>query len=108
MATIRTCKCGGYMNFEYQGSNIVFTCQMCGDRVNGTDSDRNRRTGAYVNKQGIQLRKLLKFATVDPANPRNRKKCPSKGCDAVIVTYVETQGTKKKSYKCPDCMLVFV
>jgi hypothetical protein len=95
------------MDFAYGGSDIIFTCQACGDQMKGTDDDRNRRTGTYIDKRNIQLRKLLKFATIDPVNPRNRKKCPSKGCSCDLVVYVETQGTKKKSYKCPECLTVF-
>ena len=80
---------------------------MCGEQKNGTDEDRNRRTGSHIDTQGIQLRKLLKYATVDPANPRIYTDCPKKGCGEKIVTYVESKDTKKRTFKCPSCLAEF-
>ena len=107
MASIKICQCGGWMRSKYNETDIVFECMTCGAHEIGDDTDRNRRTGDYVDSAGIQLRKLLKHATVDPVNPRNFKKCPKKGCPAKLVVYVETQKTKKKIYKCPACNTVF-
>jgi DNA-directed RNA polymerase subunit M/transcription elongation factor TFIIS len=101
MATLRTCKDGGWMNYTYNGNDIIFTCQMCGDTLIGDDNDRNRKSGGVLNSSDIQRRKLMKFAEVDPANPQIYKNCPK--CKHNIAVFIEVSPSKKRYFKCKKC-----
>lgn len=102
MASLKTCKIdGSWMAHTYSGDNIIFTCQRCGESIKGDDTDRNRKLGGQIDTTDIQLRRLMKYAHLDPANPTIHKDCQQCGKKTLCV-YVEMQ-QKKRYFKCKTC-----
>ena len=101
MATLRTCECGGWMGHLYGSNQITYICVKCGTSIKGDDSDRNRTIGGQVDVKKIRHLMLMKFAEVDPANPKIKVDCPK--CKHHLAVYVEEEQTKKIWTKCCKC-----